>query len=126
MLFYVATKWGFMQAPHIRECNRDVRLAYPFESFQAADEAGRAVFGNTYYAILSNSSGIECFGDTKDTIIAMKQLANLFNSFKTVDVKNYEEAIELVKTYWDLFEAFNAFDDLIDRIEAYEKETCPI
>ncbi len=57
MLYFVATKYGFMVEEDSRHCERDVRLAHPFTSFEDADRAAKAVFGSSYFAILSNSIG---------------------------------------------------------------------
>ena len=57
MLYFIATKYGFMTAIDSRQCDRDVRMAYPFLSFEAADQAAKAVFGKTHFAILANCIG---------------------------------------------------------------------
>lgn len=57
MLYFIATKYGFMTDVGSRNCDRDVRMAHPFHSFAEADSAAKAVFGKTHFAILSNCIG---------------------------------------------------------------------
>lgn len=54
-LAFVATRFGFMTSLDSNHCERNLREAYPFTSFAAADKAARRVFGSTPYAIVFNS-----------------------------------------------------------------------
>lgn len=59
MLFFVATKYGFMLKPGSRRCVNDIRLAYSFESFADADNTAKSMFKSEYYAVLSNCIGLD-------------------------------------------------------------------
>jgi len=50
-MFYVATNEGFLGSARFV---RDIRMADPFSTFQAADDAARAT-GCMYWAVLKNT-----------------------------------------------------------------------